>query len=325
MHPAFSVIFLTTLIGAGQGLMVALVMGQIYLALGSAGLSESGGFYVGGAFLALVFLGLGLLASFFHLANPQRAWRAASQWRTSWLSREVLALPAAMGLTALYGLLHLIGWNPALIAFSTGGVLGLTIAFGLLAVVACFALFVCTGMIYACVKFIREWAGPLTVVNYTLMGLASGFTLAAAYASAFGAHLTGLFGGFALVFTIAALATRGWHLLRNRRLKPVATLKGAIGAHHQNIRQVSQGFMGSSFNTTEFVHGKSPETIRLLVVFFLAAGFAAPIVLLGVGLGGAFALLWVAFAVQYVGLMAERWVFFAQGNHVQNLYYQRKA
>ena len=34
------------------------------------------------------------------------------------------------------------------------------------------------------------------------------------------------------------------------------------------------------------------------------------------------ALLLAAFAVQYAGLLAERWFFFAQARHPQNLYYQ---
>ena len=324
MRPAFSVLFLTTLIGAAQGLLVALVAGQLFLVVGTGQASETGGFYAIGCLVALVLLALGLLASFFHLANPTRAWRAASQWRTSWLSREVIALPATMGMAVVYGGLHLLGWDMALLHFANGKSLDLTMAAGFVTVLFCFVLFLCTGMIYACVKFIREWASVWTVVNYTLMGLASGFTIAAAYAAGQGSVLTGLFAGGAIVLIVVALAGRAVSLWRNARLKPLATLKGAIGAPHQNIRQVSQGFGGKSFNTTEFFHGKSPETVRFLTVFFVAVGFVAPAALVAVGMGSA-AVLWLAAVVQYVGLLAERWVFFAQGNHVQNLYYQRKA
>jgi len=46
-------------------------------------------------------------------------------------------------------------------------------------------------------------------------------------------------------------------------------------------------------------------------------------VLVSAGLGaGAVSLLIAAFLVQYLGLLAERWFFFAQANHPQNLYYQ---
>lgn len=324
MRPAFSVLFLTTLIGAGQGLLIALVAGQLFLVVGTGQATLNSGFYAVGSLIALVLLALGLLASFFHLAHPMRAWRAATQWRTSWLSREVIALPAVMGMAVLYGGLHALGWDGPLMHFANGKSLDLTMAVGFVTVLTCLALFLCTGMIYACVKFIREWASVWTVINYTLMGLASGFVLAAAYAASLGAVVTGLYAGTALVLIVLALLGRAFSLWRNARLKPLATLRGAIGAPHQNIRQVTQGFNGKSFNTKEFFHGKSPEAVRMLTTFFLASGFAAPFALVALGMGSA-ALLWLAFLVQYVGLLAERWVFFAQGNHVQNLYYQRKG
>lgn len=96
MHPAFSVIFLTTLIGVGQGVFLALFTGQSYSAVELLPLQDSSKFYGNGAIIALVFLIGGLIASFFHLGRPERAWRAATQWRTSWLSREVIVLPILM-------------------------------------------------------------------------------------------------------------------------------------------------------------------------------------------------------------------------------------
>lgn len=87
MNPAFSVIFLTTLIGVGQGLFVALVSGQNYTIMQRLP-AQDGNFYFMGSMLALLFLVAGLFASFFHLGHPERAWRAATQWRTSWLSRD---------------------------------------------------------------------------------------------------------------------------------------------------------------------------------------------------------------------------------------------
>src|SRR5688572_10824191 len=105
MRPAFSVIFLTTLIGAAQGLFIALYAAEV----GGFALAGSPLLFIGG-FLAAGLAILGLAASFFHLGRPSRAWRSAAMWRTSWLSREVIALPAFIGLAALYGLAHLLGW-----------------------------------------------------------------------------------------------------------------------------------------------------------------------------------------------------------------------
>ncbi|MGB5678459.1 MAG: sulfite dehydrogenase subunit SoeC, partial [Gammaproteobacteria bacterium] len=89
MHPAFSVIFLTTLIGVGQGLFLALYTGQLYSVVNVLPVQDSDSFYGLGSLLALVFLVGGLIASVFHLGRPERAWRTATQWRSSWLSREV--------------------------------------------------------------------------------------------------------------------------------------------------------------------------------------------------------------------------------------------
>ena len=114
MHPAFSVIFLTTLIGAGQGLFLALFTGQFYSLVNLIPAQDSASFYALGSFIVLVLLGLGLFASFFHLGHPERAWRAIAKWRTSWLSREVIALPAFMFLVFIYGISHYFGWNEAI-------------------------------------------------------------------------------------------------------------------------------------------------------------------------------------------------------------------
>ena len=107
MHPAFSVIFLTTLIGAGQGLFLALYTGQLYSVVEVVPVEASHSHYGIGTLIALLLLVAGLFSSFFHLGRPERAWRSAAMWRTSWLSREVIALPAFMGMTALYGLVHI--------------------------------------------------------------------------------------------------------------------------------------------------------------------------------------------------------------------------
>lgn len=326
MRPAFSVLFLTTLIGAGQGLLIALVTGQWYFVIGTGAAHESGKFYALGAAASVALLGAGLIASIFHLANPQRGWRAATRWRTSWLSREVIVLPAVMGLAFLYGVTHWFDLNPVLYTFGNQKSLDLTMLVGFLAAGAAGLLFVCTGMIYACVKFIREWASFWTVINYTLMGLSSGFVLAAAYTGTNGSPLFGLLAGLALLVTGLALGTKLFQLWRNGRIKPKSTMKSAIGVHHQQIRQLTQGFLGASFNTTEFVAPGGPDAVRAFNLAGLLAGFGLPLLLLALGWShGEPPLLWMAAIIQYLGLLAERWAFFAGGNHVQNLYYQRMA
>lgn len=323
MHPAFSVILLTTLIGAGQGLFLALFTGQVYSTANLLAPQDSVGFYALGSLMALVLLALGLLASFFHLGRPERAWRAASQWRTSWLSREVIVLPAFMALVSAYGLVHYLGWTRPLLVVQDTLAIDASLVIGLLGSVAAFALFVCTAMIYASLRFLQEWHSPLTVANYTLLGLASGFTLAAAFSAWGGTDLVQFFGAWAVIFTLLGLVSRSAALVRNARLKPKSTVQTAIGVRHTRIQQKSMGFMGGSFNTREFFHGRSVAAVRLIRYFFLSSAFVMPIVLLAASYGLEAAYLPIAaFAIQFVGLMAERWYFFAEGRHPQNLYYQ---
>lgn len=310
MNPAFSVVFLTTLIGAGQGLFVALYSAEIAGWLRFTASPPSRWFLVVGSGFALLLTGLGLVASFFHLGHPERAWRSAARWRSSWLSREVILLPAFMCAVFAYGIGHYAG--------ST-----MTLAAGAIATILCAALFVCTAMIYACIRFLQEWSSPLTVANYLLLGCASGFTLATAIAAFASPLLTAGYAAAAVALTVAGLATRTASLVRNGRLKAKSTLQTAIGIAHPHITQKSEGFMGGSFNTREFSHSRTEAFLRSIKWTFLVLAFAAPVVLLSVGIAdGSPALLCAAFATQYVGLLAERWFFLAQANHPQNLYYQ---
>ncbi len=306
MNPAFSVIFLTTLIGAGQGLFLALFAVESGW-LGTAP-ATGAALYVRGDIVALALLIAGLIASFFHLGHPERAGRAVAMWRTSWLSREVIVLPLFMAVVALHGVCHF-----------SGGTSGVVVT-GLAGAILCLALFYITAMNYVCIKFLQEWATPLTIVNYTLLGCASGFTLATALAASLEPALVPTLARWALNLTLAAAAARIASLIRNARLRPKSTMQSAIGIQNPLIVQKAQGFMGGSFNTREFFHGKTRQLVQSVKWGFLLLVFVIPAWLLSgsnVENKAAF-----AFLIQYIGLIAERWYFFAQARHPQNLYYQ---
>jgi len=304
MKPAFSVIFLTTLIGAAQGLFLLLVGAQ------ALGLAQADFLVLGGA-VALVLAALGLFASFFHLGHPERAWRAATMWRTSWLSREVIALPVFMGSVFAWTASLVMGW-PGVAVWAVLGTL------------ACVALFICTAMIYASLKFLQEWASAYTLVNYVLLGCASGATLAAALAAFKQPDLALPCALIAITLTVAGAVSRSLSLRRNARLRPRSTLQTAIGIRHPRIVQIATGFLGGSFNTREFFHGQPQAVMALVRNGFLVLAFAVPVLLLTLSIAFP-ALLILACVVQYLGLLLERWYFFAQSSHPQNLYYQRSA
>ncbi len=327
MHPAFSVIFLTTLIGAAQGMFMALVTGQVYSMANLLEPQDSLSFYAAGSLIALLLLGGGLVAAVFHLGKPSyfltRAWRGVTQWRTSWLSRELIALPAFMFLVFLYGVVHYMDWTDPLFVIKGVIPVDLSLIIGTLGVLMAVILFISTAMIYASLRFLQEWHTPLTVVNFILFGLASGFTLTAAFSAWTGVDLVGFYGTWAVVFTIMAFATRFWSMLRNQRIKHKSDMRSALGIRHTKITQRSMGFMGGSFNTKEYFHGKSGAFVEAVRLFFLVMVFAVPVALLAASNALESKYLPVlAFLAQYAGLLAERWYFFAEAKHPQNLYYQ---
>ena len=330
MHPAFSVIFLTTLIGAGQGLFMALVTGQVYSLANLLEPQDSVTFYATGAALAMLLLFGGLVAAVFHLGKPSyfltRAWRGVTQWRTSWLSRELIALPVFMLIVVLYAAAHYFELTQPLFVVKGLVPVDLSLILGTLGALMSIVLFVSTAMIYASVRFLQEWHSPLTVANFLLFGLASGFMLAAAFSAWSGVQLVVFFGTWAVIFTLMAALTRGFAIYRNGRIKHKSTLRTAIGVRHTKIQQRSMGFMGGSFNTREFFHGASDAALAAVRMFFLVSVFVLPVALLAASnmLQSAWLPIF-AFLAQYVGLMAERWYFFAEAKHPQNLYYQSVA
>jgi len=310
MNPAWSMIFFTTLAGAAQGLMLALVGVDGAARVGLLEAAPPALLLIGGL-LVLLMSGVGLLASTFHLGHPLRAWRAVMMWRTSWLSREVIVLPAFMLVVSCWLLAHHFGMP--------------TLWPGVLAAALALLLYLCTGMIYAAVSVIREWASPLTPLNFVAMGLASGLTLASVLAAVMAPSLAGPFARLALPATVLAALLRAASSWRNATLKPKTNLQTAIGVRHPRIVQTSQGAMGGSFNTREFFHGKAAAVLGRLRWIVAAAAFVLPALLLlaAARMPAPATLLLSAFALQYLGLLAERWLFFAEGKHPQNLYYQR--
>ncbi|GHC77046.1 DMSO reductase [Pseudorhodoferax aquiterrae] len=305
MNPAMSVVVFTAIAGAAQGLVVALAVATLI------GVPMAGGFVAHALLLAAAMATVGLLSSFGHLGRPARAWRAVLMWRTSWLSRECLVLPAFIGWTLL--------WWALLPADGTAPV---WLPLGALLLSA--LLWLCTAMIYACLRFIQEWAQPLTLVNFILIGQGAGLVLVSALAAGAGEEaLLARTGPAALGVLLAALAARCLTLARNAALRPRSTLHSATGIRTPQLVQKSMGMSAGAFNTREFFHGRTAMFLKNLKWLFLLCGFVLPGLCAAAALAGGPAWLWpLAVALQVPGLLAERWFFFAQARHPQNLYYQ---
>ncbi|WBY01066.1 dimethyl sulfoxide reductase anchor subunit [Ramlibacter tataouinensis] len=306
MKPAASIVIFTTVSGTAQGVAVALA---------AATLAESAPAALRPMLWAVAALLLAALAaSFFHLGHPLRAWRAVLMWRTSWMSREVIALPAFLLIVAAWA------WQaPDWPAAHPGHQV-----FAWLVIVGSLVLWYCTAMIYASIRFIQEWAHPLTIVNYVTLGLASGLVACGALAVAAGERdFAQALAPWALASTAIAWFTRWLSLRRNASLKPRSTVQSATGIPSARIVQKSMGMTGGSFNTREFFHGASTAALRSVRIVFQVFAFAIPLLLLAWAQHAESGSLWL-FAVlsQTAGLLAERWLFFAQARHPQNIYYQ---
>ena len=314
MRPPWSMVIFTVLAGAGQGLLVMLILEQWGSFSNQAPATTSNAF-LGPSLLAFGLLFAGLISAFFHLGRPSRAWRSASQWRTSWLSREIIVMPMVLGFAFVHGV---------------QGVLELPVFFGPLwalvaplALLACLAMWICTAMIYGCLKFLQEWATPWTPVAFILFGLTGGalfFGLSRAVLPVEGLVVSQLLIGLML---LVSLVVKAIIFKRNAGLRPKSTLSSATGIPG-NVRQVTMGIMGGSFNTREFFHGVSVSLMRQLRPTVLMLAFVLPLVMLFVLPLTPFTAGFIAL-VHLLGMLAERWLFFAQANHPQNLYYQRIA
>jgi sulfite dehydrogenase (quinone) subunit SoeC len=305
MNPAWSVILFTTISGMAQGLVVALAAAQLLNFEVAPSLVRHG------LVVSFVLLAIGLGASFAHLGRPERAWRAVLMWRTSWLSREVIVLPAFMASVAVWWL-----------AF--GRSTQLSASMPVICILLAGLLWFCTAKIYACIRFIQEWAQPLTAVNFFLIGMSSGLILTGTLVSMNAdTKVASSFEVPALLFTLGAWLSRWMSLKHNASIRPKSTVQSATGIPGSAVQQKSMGMTGGSFNTREFFHGRSGLVLSNIKITFLLMCFALPSVLLSIAWLNGVSWPWLlALLIQVPGLLAERWFFFAQANHPQNLYYQ---
>lgn len=310
MHPAASVILFTVSSGMGYGLLALLA------ALGSLGvLPPEPGLGLAGFGTALALITVGLLASTFHLGHPERAWRALSQWRTSWLSRE--------------GVLAIVTYPPALL-FAGGWVLagrsdGMFALAGWLTALLAVMTVCCTAMIYASLKPIPQWRNRWVMPGYLAMALATGAVWLALLAGVFGVGRGPTNAIAVLGLGLAALVKLAyWRHIDTAA--PIATAAAATG-----LGKLGQARLLERPNTQENylqkemgfrVARKHADRLRRLV---LIGGFGLPLllVLLASFLPTAMSvwLLALALAGAMIGALVERWLFFAQAKHTVTLYY----
>jgi len=291
MHPAPSVILFSSLSGLGFGLLA-------WLGIGLPAVTG----WVAFVFFALAYLLAvgGLIASMFHLGHPERALKAFTQWRSSWLSREAWASVAALLVMAAYGaglVFFDARWWPL-------GVIGA--ALSLLTVLT-------TSMIYTQMKTVPRWHSLWTPANFLSLSIAGG------------ALLAGQVNWAILLIAIAgavqiatwwrgdrALAESGTDMASSTRL-------GHIGA----VRAFEPPHTGSNYLLREFVYQIGRKHAAKLRVIAIVLMVLLPLVLL---LSPVFHHLAAAVAVlcHAAGVLTARWLFFAEAEHVVGIYYGKR-
>src|SRR5262249_9462319 len=314
MHPAFSVIFFTVASGAGYGLLFLLGLG------GALGLLPPDLWFGAAAFgLALGAVSFGLLASTFHLGHPERAWRAVSQWRSSWLSREGLASL----ITYLPTLMFAAGWILARSNSSPWGIFGLVGA-------AWAAITVyCTGMIYASLKPIQRWHNGYVAPCYLLLAAMTG----ALWLNAL-AHLFGRSTEWLTAVAIAALAVAWpvklayWRFIDRSRGESTAASATGLG-HLGPVRLFEAPHTADNYLMREMGYRIARKHAHKLRAFATILAFVIPFLLTAMTIAlvppvaAVASVLAAAFVI--AGVLVERWLFFAEARHTVTLYYGAAA
>lgn len=307
MHPAFSVIFFTVASGAGFGLFSLLYIADVFRLGGGFNREQ----LIMGGLMAMALIIFGLLSSTFHLANPKNAWRAFSRFRTSWLSREgvfaVLFMPLALGYLLC-------------IWFDAPPFLRISIGF-FAAVLAWITVF-STGMIYACLKTIRQWHTPLVPANYLALGYASGSLLLLLGAVVARLDTVPYIAMSALIVSIAAVLKAIYFFwIGSPSVTP--TINTATGLTRAGVKLLDTGHTHGTFLTQEFGFQLARKKAGLLRTLVFIIGFGVPGLMLVLIFQQPQALLaaTVALFAVMLGASMERWLFFAEARHVVNLYH----
>lgn len=262
--------------------------------------------FAAAAVLAALLTGGGLFASVFHLANPKNAWRAFSRVRTSWLSREAVCAVLFFVLFLPWAAMRFFGggefWilRAAAFAFAMGAVF-------------------CTAMIYQSLKTIAAWNHPLTACSYLAFSLQSGMLLFAVCES---------FGGAARDETVAAAvflsaAAFVMKVLYYRRLGKSEDVRvgRAAGFSRARAKLLETGHAAQTFLSREFIFFVPARQLRILRGAALSLICAPPLCAVFFILRGDSRLAAVAVCLLFAGLLAERWLFFAEAKHAVRAYH----
>ncbi len=314
MHPEMSLVLLTVLAGAGQGLFILLVaLDSVFHGTGSLPTA----FIYAGGIVSVALQVAGIITSTSHLGNPQRGWRAALMIKNSWLSREVITLSLSVGCALLYLFLS---WQ--------GAPYSLRITAGIVGVLANIGFYISSAQVYGSVRFIREWANGFTPANFFLFGITSGFAAGLAVLHSTNADSTIIYGisRLLMVMGTVSLIMKIMAYRFNASAYVSVNIKNAVGVNDPDIRLMDSGTSYAHYNTKEYFFPISGERNKAQQISVIVIAFLVPLLMWGILLSHGsipFRNLFSTLAAlsMIAGLILERRLFFIHGNSLQNLYY----
>ena len=300
MHPASSLIFFTTVSGLGFGLAAWVVLGLLDLS-NLFNLIAVSVFTFG-------LIGSGLLSSTLHLGHPERAWRALSQWRSSWLSRE--------GVLSVLVLITLSGWFLYSLMYGTPPQW-----VGFLMIILILATVYATAMIYASLKTVLCWCNPLTPFCYLMFAACGGLLANLFLMSIFGQYTSSSIYYFLSLLILSTLIVKffWWRNLDTNISKSNLATATGLGSFGE-IRSLMPPHTSENYLQKEmgFVIARR-HAIKLRFISVVLGGIIPLIIIIPGTLSSV--LLGFALVSHLIGVFIERWLFFAEAKHIVSLYY----
>jgi len=310
VHPSKSIIFFTVISGTGYGIFISLLFNILFVEI-----SYNFEYKICLSIVSFLMIVSGLLSSTLHLGHPERAWRAFSQWKTSWLSREGLASVITfipMILFYYFWIIDIKGYNLFLI---------LTSIFSIITIF-------CTGQMYASLKTIPSWNNPLVTPIYILNGITVGSLFVYSLNFYFDYNLN-LFEKFIYIIILLNFISKITYWISVRK-KSYTNIQTAIGIKSNDITFFEGPHTGKNYLTTEMINKIRKQTSNFLRIVFCVLSFITPLYMINQYsslVADAFILkisMFIVFVLSLIGMIIERYLFFIQSKHVVGLYYGKK-
>ena len=314
MKPDKAVIYFTVSSGTGYGIIISLLTlffnNEININFNIKLLIAS---------FSLFLIVSGLLASTIHLGHPERAWRALSQWKSSWLSREGVAAIITFFPLNLFFVFWLFTSQSKIIYF-------LLILSSLLSLITVF----CTAKIYSSLKTIPAWNNPFVTLIYILNSLVLGSIFTFTILFFFNVKIN-ILSNLIVVLSSTTLIMKllYWYSIKKLSSSNIST---ATGLGTKEKTSFFEGpHTGKNYLTSEMINKINNSKSFILRLSFCIFTYVTPAYyffqykhLVVSDYIISFTLIIISI-IALIGMFIERYLFFIESKHTVSLFYGNKT